>query len=1686
MTNPVNPSLDELIAWRNASLIQAAAESHLQDGSITENAHIRRQLLRGNTGPDVTNPSEEGYLRFAQTAQADEFLRRYAVIDQHPNDATGFSATVLQDTQSGRYVIAFRSTEYRLPEEGKRTGDHHRDALQGADGELAGTLAWGQIESMRRYYERLQQGLTSLDPDTGLARGEATPLNTALRDALQSSATIDVVGFSLGGHLAGIFTELYTSKVNRTFLFNSAGRSQIGNATGLAQSDQLDAALATFRSVLANPASISLSNQVLVDNPGLLPLRAKAIANPWNASQWLSPDPQNFADEAGRQPLNAYKNFQAAAYQFAAAYTSKAYTFSFALGTNNALGVTGLRGHDKITQLYGHATHDDFEVTANSGLHPQAAPIFIEGQPIVEGLGGMLPVAPELTASLLGPGDFGNTHSLTLVIDSLELMVALKRIDPTLTKGQIEAMFAAASHQRAKPWASLNQDDMVEGDTLERILDGLRRVLLSPNEPETTAGSKTGDFGDVAARAVYYRHIQDLVGAATGLQSGGSRSIKVIPLVPGDVLATDYAIPADLAEPRAQVSPFAVSNVAAKAKQSDAEGLAYRHALVAGNPFAVLIHDSTGDIDVAATQARYAGFNSAGELDLYDPATRTGALTAAFLDERAGYLARLLDVNLHNIKTPDDPTAFPGDRARLFYADEDRVYFDAASNTRIVKLPNLTAQTAYYLFGGATTDVLTGGGAADKLFGGAGVDILTGKGGNDMLEGGAGMDVYVYAAGDGSDTIVDTDGRGLLRYTWNQGGSQQSMLIGDASVWKSSTQWTSADGRIVYDKVAGEAAGVFDLRIGLTGAPGGGGGTVTVRDFDFAAAEAGMWMGVALRPATTQVAVNMINPTILGGVLAVNGQGQYYIDPNNGGNWAVVAGTLDNDVANTLTGTVGGDHIRSGGGNDTVNANQGGTQPDIIDLGTGNDTATAGAGNDHVLGGAGNDNIYAGLGNDWVIAGDDSDLVEAGNGDDLLEGGLGADILFGEAGRDRLYSGDEITWQALAGDPSLLQGSGSSTTKGEWLDGGAEDDIVFGGADADLILGGGGTDLLVGGGGNDDIYGDGGTIAPLSAVDRGWYVTRTTTSNNNILVTTLTIHNGSSDATGRGINNGQGNEGEADLIYGGAGDDWLFGGGGDDHIDGGDGDDIVSGNRGADRLVLGAGNDFGAGDSVDTTLSGYPSTSIEYNDYIDGGDGNDSLVGYFGADILLGGRGVDTLVGDGSTNTGWDGADLLDGGDGDDFLYGFGGADTLIGGKGDDYLNGGYGKDIYHFNRGDGRDTLADEDDIDLQGGPPSLNKSIIVLGEGIKREDVKFRKGSLLVDFGDGDGIHLTLPLLATDPAARPLFDQLRFADGSALVWVDLLAKGFELDGTSGNDTIIGTSTIDRINGGAGDDTISGFAGNDILDGGADNDTFDGGLGDDLLLGGAGNDIYVVDFNAGRDVATDTSGSNSLNVGYLDLTELTLGRSGNDLVLSGRGQGTTGSFTITGGYASGGMAGWTVNADGSSVSLAAFAGTGPLSSSADLAALTSQYDARWTTAYGAGFAPRVTGNANANIQTMTIASVVDGAGGNDTITMNRAAGVSYLRGAVGSLLVGDSGDDAVVGGGDDDILVGGTGDNALDGGMGEDHYVVFDGGGVDTIVDRGGVDAKGQFSNDVMWSTYLGPTGGIDRVYLPMGVTAA
>lgn len=1059
------------------------------------------------------------------------------------------------------------------------------------------------------------------------------------------------------------------------------------------------------------------------------------------------------------------------------------------------------------------------------------------------------------------------------------------------------------------------------------------------------------------------------------------------------------------------------------------DALAARYALRELNPFAVLGAD-------------YARFNQNGELNLYDPATGEGALTAEYLADRAAMLAWLMAGNANdrgygtisgglNWQFRDLTSGRAAyalsaagaiDAARAAGADAGRL---AALFRRELTLN----RGSRVVFGGDAAELIDGGRQADRLFGGGGDDVLSGDEGSDYLEGddgndvligGTGHDIYNVGAGGGADTIVDAaegpDGRqrGEIRFGSAAVAGTFSALDPELKGFR----LEAADG--VYlatytGSVQNELPGT--LWLWRQDCPDA---VAMIRNFR--SGDLGIVLGTAgpVRPCTD--------------ITGTEGADNEKLDVH-----------MPHEA--TLSATAAGQRVFGLGGADLIvlghehTIGLGGAGNDRIVDGAGAQVLRGEEGEDVLVASAGNDELYGGAGRDALQGGADDDLLDGGDGEDFLDGGIGADVIFGGAGGDFILGGGNLSYELKVGFdyyrfatgayaglhfedgiPHLPHLVGVDPWSGQYvatgfafhegdvgdvIDAGEGDDWVFSGDGADGVFGGVGADHLVGGagvdtidGGDDDdtILGDGTEGDMRQAPDAFWFYTYPQFHGNDVL----------SGGDGNDYIRG---DGGADLLFGGAGEDELIGDAGrldaqyhgDDHLDGGAGNDRLFGQGGNDTLVGGAGNDILMGDDMTVAAQWHG------RDILDGGAGDDLLVGAGGDDYLFGGDGNDILAGDADdvpaayhgndyldggagddTLTGGRGDDVLIGGAGDDELYGEAGNDILIGGEGMDVLDGGLGDDTYVF---DAADLLAAPGGVIAAirdaGGANSLILAGLDLGEVTAAQGEGDDAGDLVLTLAGGSRIVIDEGLAGTigsyGTGGEALMAPVAFLDATAGVGLDL---NFVRDDAH----VAGGRFDDRLRVVGSGNTIAGGRGDDRIEVGGTDNTVDYRLGDgvdtirSLAAGGT-----VLRFGAGIAPA-----------------DLRLRLEGGDLVI-GIGEGTD-----------------------NAVRLAGFDRERPFEH-APLAAIR--------------FAD---GNSMTFAELLALGLEVAGTDADDVV---QGAGLDdRLLGLAGNdSLYGSAGNDVLYGDAGDDLLNGGIGNDVLSGGEGADTYEFNAGSGTDTLVDAGG-----------------------------------
>nr|WP_246742416.1 calcium-binding protein [Microvirga splendida] len=602
---------------------------------------------------------------------------------------------------------------------------------------------------------------------------------------------------------------------------------------------------------------------------------------------------------------------------------------------------------------------------------------------------------------------------------------------------------------------------------------------------------------------------------------------------------------------------------------------------------------------------------------------------------------------------------------------------------------------------------------------------------------------------------------------------------------------------------------------------------------------------------------------------------------------------------NSLEGGDGSDTLKGGAGNDTL---LGGNNDDLLYGGLGADSFDGGAGTDTVtyeftearvgvvvdlqdpsknsgeakgdsytnieavIGTIWNDtlsgyddpnrtdSLFGGSGQDSLTGGRGNDYLNGGEGSDTLNGGLGADTFFGWEGND--FASYEDAQQgvvtSLSASVRSIEAEGDTYESIEGLIGSSFIDTLEGDEAANELRGMGGDDKLFGGGGSDTLEGgagkdaldggDGDAVWDYASYERA--LTGVTADLSNEVMADLApglgaAVAGTGDASGDRYRSIEGLIGSAygDTLYGNEGANILRGMGGND---------VLVGRAGADQLDGGAG--------IDTASYATAGAGVTVNLASGKGAGSDTQGDtYASIENVIGSNFADVFVGNGAVN-------VFQGGAGDDVYY-VGAGDIVI-----ENANSGNDKVVTSANytlganievlEGTGAGALA------LTGN--ALNNTIIgndagnwidggigadtMMGGAGDDIYVIDNAGDVVEDYSGNNTIVTSVQLNPNN--VRGSFVNITVAEGYSFNVEGtngdnvLMGNRFAntLKGNGGHDKIYGLQGNDRLYGGSGKDAVYGDAGNDRLYGDSGNDKVYGGLGNDLLRGGSGKDVFVFD----------------------------------------------------------------------------------------------------------------------------------------------------------------------------------------------------------------------------------------------------
>lgn len=213
-------STNSSILLRYAAVQMAAEADYLGVNDFNNGNQIAAALLRGNNRSSRFTAVQATEFTHAQTG--------WRVIDHKSNTTTGFSGTLFKSNATGELVLSFRSTEF--------ADDSARDnqATNVLEIKEFG-WAFGQISDMKGWYEQL-----------------------VTTNKIPAGAPITVTGYSLGGHLATAFSELFPGAAAATYTFNGAGVGKVTQDNDPATPHKsLTEVIELFTSLRNNSAEIS-------------------------------------------------------------------------------------------------------------------------------------------------------------------------------------------------------------------------------------------------------------------------------------------------------------------------------------------------------------------------------------------------------------------------------------------------------------------------------------------------------------------------------------------------------------------------------------------------------------------------------------------------------------------------------------------------------------------------------------------------------------------------------------------------------------------------------------------------------------------------------------------------------------------------------------------------------------------------------------------------------------------------------------------------------------------------------------------------------------------------------------------------------------------------------------------------------------------------------------------------------------------------------------------------------------------------------------------------------------------------------------------------------------------------------------------------------------------------------------
>ena len=984
--------------------------------------------------------------KFTETA-ADEFMQHWQVVEHITNTKTGFSGTLFEakvdipsaGIKAGDQVLSFRSTEF--------VDDEVRDSQATNSMEISDRgFAFGQISDLRDWVGQMRAKNLMKDHISVTGYSLGGHLATAFYKLNEE----------------GAFPGL---NIDRTYTFNGAGIGKLKDPKNMTLKEVLNqfksikenGANEVFKTELGkktyqeikeiNDSALNINKETSEEEfQSFIDSMKKILADKKKDTMLYhdpaSPELQKILNDINilenaierisdiNKEILRIKNFTDTEGSSNKVYNVKPknvaslsidYQIALGLASNNteSYGLKSganriLRGDKLDTELknnfYDIMGDTDPSMVALSQKHfGEDIRIGIEDQPISRGwykwnatISSLYNLGVKLFVDHYGKNDFGDTHSIILLTDSLVTQELLKQLDDNFSHEKFKPILKLSSNILTQAGMMNDHQGVAEGDALENIINSISHILNIGTD-KLTGNTKGGTWANKEDRDHLHKVVKKISEFINNNKLNGKFNITPSNnITPGQVrndfgyfLALKHASPIILSAKNKESMERNWKEIwPDEYKSWQEDNTAIQKGNIPKNYTNEWIKDRTVILNIKnITHDENHTGKISSDIQVTDNSSPEDVADSRITDRAKEFLH---DLDKYNYKLLDEEN---GISIEFITSEHQSSFSEDIPEDKHNKLISFAREAGSkligeneedHLYGAGGDDILQGGQGSDHLEGGSGSDILIGDddkeddsagnnvdtlyggAGPDLLKGGKGKDQYYFNRGEiEGDIIEDKDGGELYfdgkrleptNAKLQHLGGRRWVLPADGHK-PAETAADGTSGKLVPGYVftigttrrAEDGSTVADLHI-ITPENE----QLTIRDWAYKKEDDKLTGSVfkfslPIPPKPEDPKSKMHGDQ----VAPFSDKDKKYYNWS-ATHWNYETGKLEGGVAapgfnDALRGTEKADHINGLAGNDAI---QGGEGDDLIE---GND------GHDLLLGGKGSDRIFGGDGDDFLM-----------------------------------------------------------------------------------------------------------------------------------------------------------------------------------------------------------------------------------------------------------------------------------------------------------------------------------------------------------------------------------------------------------------------------------------------------------------------------------------------------------------------------------------------------------------------------------------------------------------------------------------------------------------------------------------------------------------------------------------------